>query len=56
VQFNSLAPGLGAITLFSNSLWQALTAPSLANVVIAAVIGAALIFLAWLAKRWLRTS
>ena len=27
VQFNSLAPGLGAITLFSNSLWQALTRP-----------------------------
>jgi phosphatidylserine/phosphatidylglycerophosphate/cardiolipin synthase-like enzyme/uncharacterized membrane protein YdjX (TVP38/TMEM64 family) len=51
-----LAPGLGAITLFSNSLWEALTAPSLANVAIAVVLGIVLIFVAWLAKRWLRTS
>ena len=51
-----LAPGLGAITLFSNSLWEALTAPSLANVAIAVVFGVVLIFVAWLAKRWLRTS
>jgi len=51
-----LAPGLGAITLFSDSLWEALTAPSLANVAIAVGLGVALIFVIWLAKRWLRTS
>ena len=51
-----LAPGLGAITLFSDSLWEALTAPSLANVAIAVGLGVALIFVVWLAKRWLRTS
>ncbi|MFA5633255.1 MAG: phospholipase D-like domain-containing protein [Porticoccaceae bacterium] len=51
-----LAPGLGAITLFSNSLWEALTAPSLVNSAIAVVLGGALILLVWLAKRWLRTS
>jgi len=51
-----LAPGLGAITLFSNSLWEALTAPSLTNVAIVAVLGLVLILVAWQAKRWLRTS
>ena len=50
-----LVPGLGAITLFSNSLWQALTAPTLANVAIAIALGAVLIGVAWLAKRWLRS-
>ncbi len=51
-----LAPGLGAITLFSNSLWSALKSPSLANVAIAIAVAAILLVLAWLAKRWLRTS
>ncbi len=51
-----LAPGLGAITLFSNSLWEALTAPSLGTVALAVVLGIVLISVAWLAKRWLRTS
>ncbi len=51
-----LAPGLGAITLFSNSLWEALTAPSLINVAIAVALGVLLIVLALQAKRWLRTS
>jgi len=51
-----LAPGLGAITLFSGSLWQAISAPSVANVAIAAGVGITLLVAAWLAKRWLRTS
>jgi len=51
-----LAPGLGVITLFSTSLWEAFTLPSPANVAIAAVLGVVLIFVAWLAKHWLRTS
>lgn len=49
-------PGLGTITLFSNSLWSALTAPSVENVSIALAVGAALFGAAWLAKRWLRSS
>jgi phospholipase D1/2 len=51
-----LAPGLGAITLFSNSLWQALTAPSTGNIAIAVGVGIALLVVAWIAKRWLRSS
>ena len=51
-----LIPGLGAITLFSDSLWQAITAPSLSSVAIAAGMGGILLVFAWLAKRWLRTS
>jgi len=51
-----LLPGLGAITLFSNSLWSALTAPSLKNVAVAVLIGGMLLAAAWLAKRWLRAS
>jgi len=51
-----LAPGLGAITLFSHSLWHALTAPSIGNVVIAVAVGIALLTVAWVAKRWLRSS
>lgn len=50
-----LAPGLGAITLFSNTLWRAVTAPSLANVGITVVVGCLLMLFAWLAKRWLRS-
>jgi uncharacterized membrane protein YdjX (TVP38/TMEM64 family) len=51
-----LAPGLAAITLFSSSLWNALTSPSLSSVAIAVAIGAVLLGAGWMAKRWLRTS
>jgi phospholipase D1/2 len=51
-----LAPGLGAITLFSNTLWRALTSPSLTNIAVAVLVGGVLLGLAWVAKRWLRTS
>jgi phosphatidylserine/phosphatidylglycerophosphate/cardiolipin synthase-like enzyme/uncharacterized membrane protein YdjX (TVP38/TMEM64 family) len=51
-----LAPGLAAITFFSSSLWQALTSPTWFNVGVAAAVGVGLFGLAWLAKRWLRTS
>jgi phosphatidylserine/phosphatidylglycerophosphate/cardiolipin synthase-like enzyme/uncharacterized membrane protein YdjX (TVP38/TMEM64 family) len=51
-----LLPGLGAITLFSNSLWSALKSPSLGNLLVAGAVGVALFGVAWLAKRWLRTS
>ena len=54
--FLGLLPGLGAITLFSNSLWSALKSPSLTNILVAGAVGAALFGVAWLAKRWLRTS
>lgn len=50
-----LAPGLAAITVFSNSLWAALTAPSAINVAVSVGIGLALLLMAWLAKRWLRS-
>ncbi len=50
-----MAPSLGAITLFSNSLWEALTAPSFTNVAIALGVGGLLVVFAWLAKRWLRS-
>jgi uncharacterized membrane protein YdjX (TVP38/TMEM64 family) len=51
-----LAPGLGAITLFSNSLWGALKSPSLTNVAITAAVGVGLLLFAWLAKRWLSSA
>ena len=51
-----LAPGLGAITLFSSSLWRALTSPSWLNIGVALLVGVVLLGIAWLAKRWLRTS
>ena len=50
-----LAPGLGTITLFSSTLWQAVAHPSLDNVVLAVVAGLILIGFAWAAKRWLRS-
>ncbi len=50
-----MAPGLAAITLFSKSLWQAMTAPSLMNVIVACMVGGGLVLFAWLAKRWLRS-
>jgi phosphatidylserine/phosphatidylglycerophosphate/cardiolipin synthase-like enzyme/uncharacterized membrane protein YdjX (TVP38/TMEM64 family) len=54
--FLGLLPGLGAITLFSDSLWSALTSPSIGNVLVAAAIGLVLFATAWWAKHWLRTS
>ena len=51
-----LMPGLGAITLFSGSLWDALRAPSWISMAIVIGLGAALVGAAWLVKRWLRTS
>jgi phospholipase D1/2 len=51
-----LSPGLAAITLFSASLWRALTEPSLGSITVVLVVGASLLVLAWLAKRWLRSS
>lgn len=50
-----LALGLAAITLFSTSLWGAITTPSWASVALAAGMGGALALLAWLVKRWLRS-
>lgn len=49
-----LIPGLGAITLFSSSLWSALASPTLENLLVAAVVGIVLLAAAWIAKRWLR--
>jgi uncharacterized membrane protein YdjX (TVP38/TMEM64 family) len=51
-----LMPGLGAITLFSSSLWDAIRAPSWSSMAIVIGLGAALVGAAWLVKRWLRTS
>lgn len=50
-----LAPGLGAITLFSASLWEAIQTPSIGAIGIAAALGIGLAGLAWMAKRWLRS-
>ena len=50
-----LAPGLGAITLFSSTLWAAVTEPTWGNAAIAGAVGAVLILFAMLAKRWLRS-
>ncbi|MGD2117997.1 MAG: VTT domain-containing protein [Chromatiales bacterium] len=51
-----LAPGLGAVTLFSSSLWQAVTEPTATTVVMAVGVGFVLVLLAWMAKRWLRSA
>jgi phospholipase D1/2 len=50
-----LAPGLGAITLFSGTLWGAIIAPSWTAIALAAGMGGALALLAWQVKRWLRS-
>ena len=50
-----LTPGLAAITLFSNSLWQVITRPTLGNLLFALGFGALLVFFSWLANRWLRS-
>ena len=50
-----LAPGLGAITLFSDTLWGAVKAPSLFNISVTVGVGLTLLVLAWWARRWLRS-
>lgn len=51
-----LAPGIGAITLFSGSLWGAITSPSPQNIIATAVIATVLLLFALLARRWLRSA
>jgi uncharacterized membrane protein YdjX (TVP38/TMEM64 family) len=50
-----LASGLGAITLFSGTLWAGLTEPTWENLAIAAAAELGLTGLALFAKRWLRS-
>ncbi len=50
-----LTPGLGAITLFSGTLWAAVSEPGWENVAIAAAAGLGLPGLTLFAKRWLRS-
>ncbi|MEJ2309294.1 MAG: VTT domain-containing protein [Gammaproteobacteria bacterium] len=51
-----MAPGLAAITLFSTSLWRAITEPSWISIAVATGFGCCLVLLTWLVKRWLRSS
>ena len=51
-----LMPGLGAITLFSSSLSDALRAPSWISIAFVIGLGTLLVGAAWLVKRWLRTN
>lgn len=51
-----LAPGLGAITLFSDNLWRTITAPSPLNIALTVAAAGVLILFAWLARRWLRSA
>lgn len=51
-----MVPGLAAITVFSDTLWGALTAPSPENIAITAAIAAGLLGLTWLFRRWLRSA
>ena len=50
-----MAPGLGAITLFSDTLWAAVSEPTWVNAAIAGAVGLGLILFALLAQRWLRS-
>jgi len=50
-----MGPGLAAITLFSSTLWGAITTPTWSGIALAAGIGAALALFALLVKRWLRS-
>lgn len=50
-----LLPGLAGITFFSSTLWQAISTPSIAHIAIAGAVGALLIGMALLARRWLRS-
>jgi uncharacterized membrane protein YdjX (TVP38/TMEM64 family) len=51
-----LMPGLGAITLFSSSLSDAIQSPSWSSLAIVIGLGTVLVGAAWQVKRWLRTS
>lgn len=51
-----LAPGIGAITLFSGSLWGAITSPSPQNIIATVVIATVLLLFVLLARRWLRSA
>lgn len=51
-----LLPGLGAITLFSGSLWDAITSPSPAKIAATLGVAAVLILFTILARRWLRSA
>ncbi|MET0026480.1 MAG: VTT domain-containing protein [Candidatus Thiodiazotropha sp.] len=50
-----LMPGLAAITLFSRSLWEAITEPSAESLVGVVIVGGVLVIFSWLARRWLRS-
>ncbi|MEZ5652336.1 MAG: VTT domain-containing protein [Burkholderiaceae bacterium] len=54
--FLGMAPGIAAITMFSDSLWQALKNPSPMNIALALGVGLVVLIVARLATRWLRTS
>lgn len=51
-----LLPGLGAITLFSGSLWDAITSPSPAKIAATLGVAALLILFTIAARRWLRSA
>ena len=49
-----LTPGIGMVTLFSGSLWQAVTEPDTANVMITAVAAVAVIAFGYATRKWLK--
>ncbi|MDO6461936.1 VTT domain-containing protein [Granulosicoccaceae sp. 1_MG-2023] len=49
-----LLPGIGTLTLFSGSLWQAITQPDTGNVVIALLAAIVLVGFALATRRWLK--
>ncbi|MFO7684595.1 MAG: hypothetical protein R6V60_00750 [Desulfobacterales bacterium] len=50
-----MAPGLGAITFFSGTLWAAVSEPNWENLAIAAAAGLGLTGVVLFAKPWLRS-
>lgn len=50
-----LAPGLAGVTVFSDTLWGAITSPSPVKIALAGAIGVALFVFARLTRRWLRS-
>lgn len=50
-----LTPGLGAITIFSDSLFGAVMNPTPQGIATVVIVGGVLILSAWLIKRWLRS-
>lgn len=50
-----LTPGIGAISIFSDSLFGVVTNPTPQGIAIVVVVGGVLILSAWLIKRWLRS-